>query len=245
MRPALLSAAAMETHEAMKRYSIAGLTVDMEVSGRTELQAEPYRVSAIGPADITLSCDARRVLELNPDLQDLETAQYMGTGAYFSRALLQHAGTYLHSSAVVLDGKAYLFSANSGTGKSTHTEKWCRLFGAQYLNDDKPALRLVDGVWMAYGTPWSGKHDLSSPMGVPVGGIAFLKRGEENTIRPMPVEKAVPQLMVQSLWKLNQQQMEAQLQLMDHLLRNVPVWELFCRNDDDAAWVSRRAMTRR
>jgi hypothetical protein len=229
----------------MKRYLIAGLTVDMEVSGRTELQAEPYRISAVGPADITLSCDVRRVLELNPELNDYDTALYMGTGAYFSRALLQHNGTYLHSSAILLDGKAYLFSANSGTGKSTHTEKWCRLFGARYLNDDKPALRLVDGVWMAYGTPWSGKHDLSSPEGAPLGGIAFLKRGEENAIRPMPANKAVPNLMVQSLWKLNKPQMETQLQLADHLLRTVPVWELTCRNDDDAARVSYQAMTGR
>lgn len=217
----------------------------MEVSGRTELQAEPYRVSAVGPADITLNCDARRVLELNPGLLDLDAAQYMGTGAYFARALLRYAGTFLHSSAVVLDGKAYLFSANSGTGKSTHTEKWCRLFGARYLNDDKPALRLVDGAWMAYGTPWSGKHDLSSPEGAPVGGIAFLKRGEENSICPMPAGEAVPLLMAQSQWKLNMQQMQTQLELADHLLRTVPVWSLTCRNDDDAARVSCMAMTGR
>lgn len=229
----------------MKRYLIAGLTVDMEVSGRTELQAEPYRVSAIGPADITLNCDVRRVLELNPGLKDPDVAEYMGTGVYFARALLPFKGTFLHSSAVLLDGKAYLFSANSGTGKSTHTEKWCRLFGARYLNDDKPALRLVDGVWMAYGTPWSGKNDLSSPEGAPVGGIAFLKRGEQNTICSMPAQKAVPQLMLQSQWKLNREQMQTQLELADHLLRNVPVWELTCRNDDDAAWVACRAMTGR
>lgn len=229
----------------MKRYLIAGLTVDMEVSGRTEKQAEPYRISANGPADITMNCDARRVLELNPDLMDLETAQYMGTGAYFSRALLRYQGTYLHSSAVLLDGRAYLFSAHSGTGKSTHTEKWCRLFGARYLNDDKPALRLVDGVWMAYGTPWSGKHDLSSPEGAPVGGIAFLQRGVENTICPMPVKKAVHKLMTQSLWRLNARQMQIQLKLVDHLLRSIPVWELTCRNDDDAARVSFQAMTGR
>lgn len=227
----------------MKRYEIAGLAVDMEVSGRTELQAAAYAAATNGPADITLYCDARRVLELNPELEDLDTAQYMGTGILFSRRLLEFDGSYLHASAVILDGKAYLFSANSGTGKSTHTEKWCRLFGATYLNDDKPALRLVDGVWMAYGTPWSGKHDLSSPVGVPLGGIAFLERGEENSISPMSVADAVPRLMCQSLWKLNQQQMETQLNLMDQLLRKIPVWRLVCRNDDEAAMVSHRAMT--
>ena len=229
----------------MKRYLIAGLKVDMEVSGRTEIQAEPYRAPVHGPADITIQCDARRVLELNPYLDNLDDAQYMGTGVHFSRGLLRYNGTYLHSSAVLLDGKAYLFSANSGTGKSTHTEKWCRLFGAEYLNDDKPALRCIDGQWMAYGTPWSGKHDLSMPTGAPVGGIAFLKRGEENSICPMDPAKAVPRLMVQSLWKLNKPQMEAQLLLADNLLRTVPIWELTCRNDDEAAYTAYAAMVKR
>lgn len=228
----------------MKRYEIAGLAVDMEASGRTEMQAEPYRVSAHGPADITLTCDARRVLELNPQLETLEIAEYMGAGMIFARHLLKFDGTYLHASAVILDGKAYLFSANSGTGKSTHTEKWCRLFGATYLNDDKPALRLVDGVWMAYGTPWSGKHDLSTPTGVPLGGIAFLKRGEENAIRPMTSAQAVPHILHQSQWKLQMNQMETQLALVDKLLRQVPVWELTCRNDDAAAILSHSVMTK-
>lgn len=227
----------------MKRYFIAGLTVDMEASGRTEVRAAPYEIPPVGPADITLNCDAEAILKLNPFLEDLEMAAYMGFGAIFSRKLLNFDGSFLHSSAVIYDGRAYLFSAPSGTGKSTHTEKWCRLFQATYLNDDKPALRLVDGQWMAYGTPWSGKHDLSSPVGVPLGGIAFLKRGDENKICALPPSKAVPNFMSQSLWKLQKDQMEKQLALLDSLVRSVPIWELTCRNDDDAAFVSFKAMT--
>lgn len=229
----------------MKRYEIAGLAVDMELSGRAELQAEAYRVPANGPADITFTCDARRVLELNPYMETLENAAYLGSGALFARHLLRFQGTYLHASAVMLDGRAYLFSANSGTGKSTHTEKWCRLFGATYLNDDKPALRLVNDVWMAYGTPWSGKHDLSTPAGVPLGGIAFLRRGEENAIRPMTAAEAVPHLVHQSQWRMQREMMEMQLGLLDRLMREIPVWELTCRNDDDAAILSHSVMTKR
>lgn len=228
----------------MKRYQIAGLAVDMDISGRTEIQAEPYRVSANGPADITLTCDARRVLELNPRLQTLEMAEYLGAGAIFAQHLLRFDGTYIHASAVILDGKAYLFSADCGTGKSTHTEKWCRLFGATYLNDDKPALRLLDGVWMAYGTPWSGKHDLSTPTGVPLGGIAFLKRGEENAIRPLTSAEAVPYILRQSQWRLQKNQMDKQLSLMDQLMRQIPIWELTCRNEDAAAILSHSVMTK-
>lgn len=228
----------------MKRYVIAGLKVDMDVSGRTLRQAEPYASDVEGPADITLTCNLDRIMELNPQLPDEEMAEYLGMGAAFARELLAFNGSYLHASAVILDGKAYLFSAPSGTGKSTHTEKWCRLFGATYLNDDKPALRLVENVWMAYGTPWSGKHDLSDPRGVPLGGIAFLRRGRENSIRRLPAKEALPKFMSQSLWRISQHsQMENQLILADGILRQIPIWELICRNDDEAAMVARQAMT--
>lgn len=228
----------------MRRYLIAGLKIDMDVSGRTQKQAEAYIVPAEGPADITIVCDVDRIMERNPELPDAQTAQYLGTGAMFARELLAFDGSYLHASAVVLDGKAYLFSAPSGTGKSTHTEKWCRLFGATYLNDDKPALRLVEGVWMAYGTPWSGKHDLSDPRGVPLGGIAFLRRGQDNAIRRLSAKEALPRFMSQSLWRVPQHaQMEKQLALMDDILQRIPIWELTCRNDDAAAVLARNAMT--
>lgn len=228
----------------MKRYVIADLKVDMAVSGRTLRQAEAYAAPAEGPADINLFCDIDRIMELNPQLPNEEVAEYLGTGAAFARELLAFNGSYLHASAIILDGKAYLFSAPSGTGKSTHAEKWCRLFGATYLNDDKPALRLVEDVWMAYGTPWSGKHDLSDPKGVPLGGIAFLRRGQENAIRRLSAKEAIPKFMSQSLWRISQhEQMEKQLQLVDDILRRVPIWELICRNDDAAAEVARDAMT--
>ena len=227
----------------MSMYRIADLLVQMDLSGRTLQQAKAYEVLSEQPADIVLECDVDEILELNPTLTSRDVAQYMGTGAIFARELLSFDGTFLHSSAVVLDGKAYLFSAPSGTGKSTHTEKWCRLFGARYLNDDKPALRLVDGVWMAYGTPWSGKHDLSSNEGVPVGGVAVLRRGEENSIAQMQPAEALPWIMSQTSYRLSRANMEKQLILVDQFLRQVPIWQLYCRNEDAAAFVSRDAMT--
>ena len=227
----------------MKRYKIAGLQVDMDVSGRTALQAAPYEVEAQGSADILLTCDDQQILDLNPYLQTLDMAQYMGTGRYFSQALLQFEGVYLHSSAVMLDGKAYLFSAPSGTGKSTQTEKWCRLFGATYINDDKPVLRYIDGQWIAYGTPWSGKHDLSTPAGYPVGGIAFVHRGEENKLERLQPAQALSQFLSQSLWKLGtKEELSKQLQLVGDLLTKVPLWKLTCNKDDAAAFLARQGM---
>lgn len=228
----------------MPIYEIAGLRVEMTVSGRTQKQAAAYAAPASGDPDIVLRSDPERTLRENPHLQTLDMAEYMSLGTRFAKKLLDFNGFQLHASAVVLDGKAYLFSAPPGTGKSTHTEKWCRLFGARYLNDDKPAIRCVNGVWTAYGTPWSGKHDLSSPEGAPVGAVVFLKRGDTNSIRRLRPVEAVPFLISQLLRYLTKSAMERQTELADQLLRGIPVWELTCRNDDAAAFVSHDAITR-
>lgn len=226
----------------MKRYRIAGLQVEMAVGGRTLHQAQPYETEPDGPADFQIRCSIQKVMQNAPQITDPDMAEYMGTGTIFARRLLDYQGFQLHSSAVELDGYAYLFSAPSGMGKSTHTEKWCRLFGAQLLNDDKPALRLIKDQWIAFGTPWSGKHDLSKPAGIPLGGIAFLMRGQENTIRRLSAQEAVPLLISQSLRYLDAEKMTQQLDLLDKLLSQVPVWELHCRNEDAAAHLSHAHM---
>ena len=226
----------------MSLYRIADVSVEMEVTGRTWKQAQAYRTPGDAPVDIRLEFDMERLMRLNPGVDDPELIQYLATGAMFAQKLLDFDGTFLHSSAIVLNGKAYLFSAPSGTGKSTHTEKWCRLYGARYLNDDKPALRCVDGVWMAYGTPWSGKYDLSSNEGVPIGGVAVLRRGEENSIVPLSPAQALPWVMGQSSYRLDREDMDKQLALLDRFLRQVPIWQLCCRNEDAAAQVSHDAM---
>ena len=225
----------------MALYKIAGLYVQMKLFGRSLEQAAPYKVSQ-GEMDFEIAPDAQQMLNSNPGMKTLDVAQYMATGAAFARELYNHDGFQLHASAVMLEGRAYLFSAPSGTGKSTHTEKWVRLFGATYLNDDKPALRLTKDGWYVYGTPWSGKHDLSSNAEAPLGGVAFLQRGTENSIQRLDPAEAIPYFISQLLRHIDAQQMDRQLSLLDKLLEKVPVYLLTCCNDDEAALVSRQAM---
>lgn len=162
-------------------YSIAGLTVEMDTTGRTLRQAAPYLSEHPDGPKVELRYDPQGYIDLYPELSS-ENAEYIATGRSFYRRLLDHDGFMLHSSCVVMDGKAYCFTATSGTGKSTHTALWQKVFGRDrvyILNDDKPALRRMDGRWYAFGTPWSGKYDISVPKGVPLGGIALLSRGDE------------------------------------------------------------------
>lgn len=225
------------------RCSIAGLDVELACAGRTKAQAEAYLASACAePAQITISVDAKAALQRMPELQNEDLAEYLLTGDRFALALLEYGGFMLHASAVCYRGRAVCFSAPPGVGKSTHTEKWRRLFGAEILNDDKPALRCLDGRWMAYGTPWSGSRDLSRNAGAPLGAVCFLFRGEENSMEPLAPGRALPLLMSQTLFRLRRERMERLLPLADDLLRRVPVWKLTCDQSDEGAELARRTL---
>ena len=224
-------------------YKIAGLTVEMDSFGRTVEQAKPYLCEKAEP-DMVIRSDWQALQAQQPHLSK-DDCEYMYTGAVFYRSLLQHEGFLLHSSAVVVDGKAYLFSAPCGTGKSTHTKLWLEVFGdrAYILNDDKPALRLENGTWYAYGTPWSGKHDLSTNSRVPVAGICFLQRGSENVIRPFAGSKAVFAFLEQTARPPETALRTCLMDLMGKLMESVPVWQLECNMDPQAAVVSYEAMS--
>ena len=228
----------------MSYYSIAGLTVQMDSFGRTAKQAEPYLSMPQNP-DVVIHSEFSKAREQFPTLSDSD-CEYLATGASFYKSLLlYYNGFMLHSSAVVVNGKAYLFSANSGTGKSTHTNLWLNLFGdrAFILNDDKPAIRLIDGAWYAFGTPWSGKHDISVNTGVPIAGICMLERGEENEIAPLVGKSVIPEILVQINRPRGAEYRIKLLELLDDLITRVPIWKLKCNMDPEAAIVSYEAMS--
>ena len=172
---------------------------------------------------------------------------YMESGAWFYFELLKHNGLMLHASAVEMDGKAYLFSGNSGVGKSTHTNLWLAEFEgrAEILNDDKPALRFIDGKWYAYGTPWSGKHGINQNRRLPLAGICFLKQSKENKIRSLNNAEAITRLVKQTLRRFNRtESLNLMLSHLDMLVRNVPVFELENRPEPEAARLSYETMRR-
>lgn len=228
-----------------KDYLIAGLRIRMDTWGRTEKQAEPYLTETAGEADIVITSHPEVLHEKQQHLS-LDDCEYLSTGGSFYRQLIGFDGMMLHSSAVVMDGYAYLFSAPCGTGKSTHTTMWRETFGYDkviMLNDDKPALRLEDGRWYAYGTPWSGKTDQNTNVRVPLGGICVLTRGETNEIVPFGGAQAALAIMEQTARPAGMEGRGRMLELIDSLLNTVSVWKLKCTPTHDAAQVSQKAMS--
>ncbi len=228
----------------MNHYSIAGLRVAMASFGRTLDQAAPYQIPISGEPDITIRSFPEGLHEQCPYLS-LDDCEYISTGGSFYTQLLMYNGIMLHSSCVVVDDKAYLFTAPSGTGKSTHTNLWLEKFGdrAYILNDDKPALRLESDIWYAYGTPWSGKYDISCNARVPVAGIAVLNRGAENEIAPYTGSCAISSILDQMMRPAGEELRVRILETLDKLLSCVPVWKLICNTDPAAATLAYCAMS--
>ena len=102
--------------------------------------------------------------------------EYLETLAVYRKIavrMLEYDTLLMHGSAVAVDGRAYLFVASSGTGKSTHTRLWREHFGARavMVNDDKTLVRVKEDSVTVCGTPWDGKHRLSTPIEVPLAAI--------------------------------------------------------------------------
>ena len=149
-----------------------------------------------------------------------------------------------HGSAVAVDGEGYLFSAESGTGKSTHAQLWRELLGSRftYVNDDKPLIRIAPEKILVFGTPYDGKHHRSANISVPLKAICFLKRGERNTIREIGTRDAFPLLMQQVYYPQNKESLKKTIALLNQLLEQVKFYQLFCNKDQEAAHIAFEGM---
>ncbi|MBQ7817871.1 MAG: hypothetical protein IJ388_03650 [Oscillospiraceae bacterium] len=150
----------------------------------------------------------------------------------------------IHSAAIAVDGKAYLFTAPSGTGKTTHIRLWKKKFGdrAIIVNGDKPLISVTPDQIRVWGTPWDGKEHWSTNISVPVAGICQIGRGEENEINPANAGDALSVLFTQTYRPTTEEGMRKTLQLLLEISQRVPFWKLKCNMSIEAAEVSYAAM---
>ena len=162
----------------------------------------------------------------------------------FAEHLLARDIFLAHGSALALDGSGYLFTARSGTGKSTHTRLWRELFGerAAMINDDKPFLQLTAEGVLIHGSPWSGKHGLDTNICAALKGICLLERGNENVIRPAAAEEV--RELLKGFRPQTQEQAEHYEALLTKLLESVPLWHLDCTKEKAAAEIAHAAMSK-
>ncbi len=227
----------------MEKFVIAGLKTEYNVRGELlRERSKDYKADFDdSETQIRINVKEEFIKKKHEDLPHLtiDEHEYMWTCEAFYSEMLKHNGLMLHSSCVEKDGFAYLFSARSGTGKSTHTHLWLKnLDGTRIINDDKPALIYDDGKWYACGTPFSGKTDENIDVKIPVRAITFLHRSETNSVKRIPPFQAVTLLIEQTIKPADKTLAESMLDKVDKLLRDIPVFLLGCNMNDDAAIIA-------
>ncbi len=160
------------------------------------------------------------------------SASYLETLAVYRKIcekLLEDDIVLFHSSVPKINGKAILFTAPSGTGKSTHSRLWRERFGGRVrmINDDKPLLKISDEGIKVYGTPYGGKDGIQTNDCADVAAVVILHQAKENTIERIKPTEAFPTLLNQTYRDGTVEGMMKTLSLVDKLA-HLPVYSLGC-----------------
>ena len=236
-----------------------------DVTGQSGIADGDTEYTSFGVGDITTESVTRiRITQSDIDFEREKSARedikegipirrfsdaYLETLAVYRKiadCFLSCDTLLFHGSVIAVDGEGYLFTAKSGTGKSTHTRLWREYFGerAVMVNDDKPLLHITDSGVTAYGTPWDGKHRLSTNIAVPLKGICILTRDIKNHIEQAEPHAVYPLIVQQTNRSLSSDGMKQTLSLIDRMFTLVPVYRLGCNMNIEAARVAYEGMNR-
>lgn len=230
-----------------KCYRIADVCFAMHCQGElTRKMCADYEVDVQEKPSFDISVTEEEV-DREGVSEDEKYREYLESLALYRKLcekMLDYDTFLFHCSAIEVEGKAYLFAAPSGTGKSTHTRMWREYFGekAVMINDDKPLLKVrQDGIYVC-GTPWNGKHHLDTNKIVPIQGICLLERGSENHIEKIAALDAYPGLYRQTYRPADREKMVRTLALLRQLTERVSIYRMQCTISQDAAIMAWNAM---
>ena len=180
--------------------------------------------------------------------KDIYTSQYMETLATL-RKIADIMPIYnrflMHGAVLSWKNAGYMFTAPSGTGKSTHVALWKKYLGdeVKIINGDKPILAVQQNEIRVYGTPWAGKERWHTNTSVPLKGICFIKQGDENKIGTITPKEALPMLIKQVYFTENSEQAGKTMELLNQLFQYVPMYQLECDISEEAVRCSFEMMT--
>ena len=237
-------------------YSIAGKVFEI-VSQYQDVHIMCQKYRYVGKPDFVISVNKEDVdfererSTENDQAEERETRSfsdnYLETLAVY-RKLAEQMPRYdtvlFHGSCLAVDGCGYLFTAVSGTGKSTHARLWREYLGEKVVmvNDDKPLILVKQDKAVAFGTPWSGKHHLDNDISVTLKSICIIERAQTNSMSRISAYEAYPVLMQQLYRPLDGDVLKKSMVLFDRLLSKVSLWRLKCNMDLEAAEVAYNAM---
>jgi hypothetical protein len=176
-------------------------------------------------------------LYLNPETgMDLAELEYVWTGIVFFEIALLHGMTALHASAVETKGSAVLFSAPSGTGKSTQARLWKEFIPkCVVINDDKPLLEPTDQGIFVHGTPWSGKDVVNKNKRIPLKAIAFVEQAAYDAVGEMQPLERIRHLFRNTYRPTDADLAQINLSLIDKITSGAWIVRFACTMEESAA----------
>ncbi len=223
----------------------AGFFVDVSpIYDYTKFMVEKFRFNGSIPKDAEIISVGKNYteqtykdyLQVYPQLT-IEEAEHIYLSGDLFRKIIDFGAIILHSSAIKYGDKCYLFSAPTGTGKSTHTSLWEKLYGnkVRIINDDKPILKYKKGKIIAYGTPFAGgTHKFFDENGE-VDAIIFIERSAENSIKEITAKEAIPLIFQETVKKLGADRMNIVLDMIEKICKNVRLFKLYCNMEESSA----------
>ena len=226
---------------------------------QTRTYCRDYVINTTDTPDITVETTEKDIVEewrrmLSSDRYTKEFVNHL-PGYYFeifalhrllAEELIPHNIFVYHGSCVVMDEKAYIFSAPAGVGKSTHAALWCRHFKdrAYILNDDKPFLSVSGNTVTAFGSPFSGKHQKHRNAQAPLKAICFLHQAAENEIKPVNKSEALTLMKEQVFKPATLEREEKLVDLLADVSSRIPAFAMGCTPEEQAAEIAWKAMSR-
>ena len=176
-------------------------------------------------------------IKLLKSIKNLPELEYVLTGMMFLNIAIKEGVVPLHASAISHDGYGILFSAPSGTGKSTHATLWKQLFSdVVFINDDKPLISFSDNMIMVSGSPWSGKTSLNENVMIPLKVIVFLKQSPTNFIEELSQTEKLTHLMRNMHRPTEEDLFDNLLERLNSLIKNIPMYILNCNISEEAVY---------
>lgn len=153
----------------------------------------------------------------------------------FENPLLYYQAFILHSSFISWQNNGILFTAPSGTGKSTQADLWKKYEDADIYNGDRTIIRKIDGKYYGFGSPYAGSSGIYRNDSAPIKAIIVIEQGPDNVIRRLRGREAFLPLFRETLMNTwNKEYMEKMTDLLMDAAYQIPVYHLSCRPDQDA-----------
>ena len=226
------------------KIEIADIVIEFEAKyDYISSLVQEYKTTS--PADFSVYATDSEIKDAQKRYSESDyAAESIAIYSKIADALPRYDAILMHGAAIADGDSAYLITAPSGVGKTTHVNNWLASFGdsVHVLNGDKPIVRYFDGTPFVCGTPWQGKEGLGVREKKKLGAIVIFRRGEINRAEQVEAQNVSEKLLSQIYIPRGIEEMQAALSLLDRLLSDIPIIVAECNMEKNSAFVVRDAI---